>query len=307
MAFVLFFLFKDGSSYVVKLLEYLPFSERHKELLSKQAKDVVVSTIYGGVAVALAQGIVGVVGFISVGVSSPALWGLATAIASFIPFIGSHSMGTDMSLSTGNRTHNQGRYPCGLRGVRHRFGGQHNPPSFHQRAGQDVFSPHLFSVLGGIQAFGLIGIILGPLIMALYISSSIVKDSRMTQCVTPKTVKRLPTGMMDHDRGYEMTEPIFSYEPRKFAGFDELVEIALDLRWSWNHKADDIWRPLDPQLWDLTRNPWVILETSAPEKLERLSRDTDFRSRVEGIAEEVRQSRTADGWFQKAHRDAPSG
>ena len=98
MAFVLFFLFKDGSAYVVKLLEYLPFSERHKEQLSKQTKDVVVSTIYGGVAVALAQGIVGVVGFISVGVSSPALWGLATAIASFIPFIGSHIVWVPMCL-----------------------------------------------------------------------------------------------------------------------------------------------------------------------------------------------------------------
>jgi glycogen phosphorylase len=102
-----------------------------------------------------------------------------------------------------------------------------------------------------------------------------------------------------------MTEPIFAYEPKKFGGFDELIEIALDLRWSWNHRADDIWRPLNPELWDLTRNPWVILETSAPEKLERLSRDRGFRSRIEGIAEEVRQSRTADGWFQKAHQEGP--
>ncbi|MGD0229203.1 MAG: alpha-glucan family phosphorylase [Syntrophorhabdales bacterium] len=102
-----------------------------------------------------------------------------------------------------------------------------------------------------------------------------------------------------------MMESNFSSELRKFAGFEELIEIALDLRWSWNHGADDIWRPLDPELWDLTRNPWVILETSAPDKLERLSKDRDFRSRVESIAEEVRQSRTVDGWFQKAHRDAP--
>ena len=43
-----------------------------------------------------------------------------------------------------------------------------------------------------------------------------------------------------------MTEPIFAYEPRKFTGFDELIELALDLRWSWDHSADDIWRALDP-------------------------------------------------------------
>jgi len=85
MTFIIFFLFKDGSTYVSKILEYLPFSQPNKERLAKQTKDVVVSTIYGGVAVALAQGIVGTLGFISVGMSSPALWGLTTAMTSFIP------------------------------------------------------------------------------------------------------------------------------------------------------------------------------------------------------------------------------
>jgi glycogen phosphorylase len=41
--------------------------------------------------------------------------------------------------------------------------------------------------------------------------------------------------------------------------FDELMEIANNLRWSWDRGADDIWRSLDPELWDLTRNPRLIL------------------------------------------------
>ena len=44
-------------------------------------------------------------------------------------------------------------------------------------------------------------------------------------------------------------------------GFESLVELALDLRWSWNHAADELWRQLDPALWDLTHNPFVILQT----------------------------------------------
>jgi hypothetical protein len=36
-------------------------------------------------------------------------------------------------------------------------------------------------------------------------------------------------------------------------GYDSLVELALDLRWSWNHGTDVIWNRLDPVLWDLTR------------------------------------------------------
>ena len=39
-----------------------------------------------------------------------------------------------------------------------------------------------------------------------------------------------------------MTKPIFPHEMPSFTGMDELIELALDLRWSWSHRADDIWR-----------------------------------------------------------------
>jgi glycogen phosphorylase len=102
-----------------------------------------------------------------------------------------------------------------------------------------------------------------------------------------------------------MTEPIFAYEPRELEGFQDLVELALDLRWSWDHAADDVWRSLDPDLWDLTRNPWVILQTIAPEKLEQLNADANLHARVDALAREQRESRTATAWFQQAHPDAP--
>ena len=69
-----------------------------------------------------------------------------------------------------------------------------------------------------------------------------------------------------------MEKPINPHEKCSFAGMEELAELALDLRWSWDHGADDIWRPLAPELWDLTRNPWVILQTVAPGKLKDLAR-----------------------------------
>jgi glycogen phosphorylase len=96
-----------------------------------------------------------------------------------------------------------------------------------------------------------------------------------------------------------MTEPIFGYEPRKFAGMEELVELALDLRWSWDQSADEIWRPLSPELWDLTRNPWVILESMAPDKLKNLCQDPNFRTRVETLVQTMRAYRSSDSWFQK--------
>ncbi len=40
--------------------------------------------------------------------------------------------------------------------------------------------------------------------------------------------------------------PIYSFLPTEVEGFDSLAELALDMRWSWNHYADEVWRQLDP-------------------------------------------------------------
>jgi predicted PurR-regulated permease PerM len=187
MTFVIFFLFKDGSSYVAKILEYLPFSQRNKERLAKQTKDVVVSTIYGGVAVALAQGMVGTLGFLSVGMSSPVLWGLTTAITSFIPFIGAHIVWVPICLYllvTGHILKAAILAAFGIFGI----GLVDNVirPLFIRGRARLSFLLTFFAVLGGIQAFGLIGVIVGPLIMALYISLiNIIKDFEDDrQCAT---------------------------------------------------------------------------------------------------------------------------
>jgi starch phosphorylase len=102
-----------------------------------------------------------------------------------------------------------------------------------------------------------------------------------------------------------MNKTAFAYEPRSFTGLEELIELALDLRWSWDHAADEIWRPLAPELWDLTRNPWVILQTVAPHKIKELAADAKFRTRVANLAQEMRTSRSAAAWFQKEQAQAP--
>ena len=48
--------------------------------------------------------------------------------------------------------------------------------------------------------------------------------------------------------------PISSFLPTEIDGFDSLAELALDLRWSWSHATDQVWRQLDPELWELTHN-----------------------------------------------------
>ena len=47
-----------------------------------------------------------------------------------------------------------------------------------------------------------------------------------------------------------VSHPMYNLLPTEIEGFDSLAELALNLRWSWNHATDEIWRQLDPKLWD---------------------------------------------------------
>jgi starch phosphorylase len=71
--------------------------------------------------------------------------------------------------------------------------------------------------------------------------------------------------------------------------FDGLTELALDLRWSWNHAADKVRRRLDPELWDLTHNPWVILKTFSRERIEAMWDDPEFRKNFDSQLQAKRQ------------------
>jgi starch phosphorylase len=99
--------------------------------------------------------------------------------------------------------------------------------------------------------------------------------------------------------------PIYNLLPMEVKGFDSLAELALDLRWSWNHTADDIWRQLDPALWELTHNPWVVLQTVSRDQIERVSADPIFCKRVDELVQGKRQAAEASAWFQHAHPKSP--
>ena len=89
------------------------------------------------------------------------------------------------------------------------------------------------------------------------------------------------------------------------ARMSDLAELALDLRWSWNHGADDLWRELDPTLWELTRNPWVVLQTVARDRLEQVLAAPGFKARLEDRLQAKRRREDAPAWFQQHHPRAP--
>jgi starch phosphorylase len=84
-------------------------------------------------------------------------------------------------------------------------------------------------------------------------------------------------------------------------GFDSLAALALDMRWSWNHATDQVWRQLDPVLWEFTHNPWVVLQTVSREKLERALAEPAFRKNVDDLVQGQRDAAQASAWFQKTH------
>ena len=82
-----------------------------------------------------------------------------------------------------------------------------------------------------------------------------------------------------------VSHPIYQLLATDIEGFDSLAELALDMRWSWNHTADEVWRKLDHDLWESTHNPWVALQTVSRDQIERELADPVFRKDVDGLVE----------------------
>jgi len=102
-----------------------------------------------------------------------------------------------------------------------------------------------------------------------------------------------------------VSTPVSSYLPKDVEGFDFLAELALDMRWSWNHATDQVWRQLDPTLWEMTQNPWVVLQTVSRDKLKSVLADAAFRKNIDDLLRSKRQTAEAPAWFQQHHPQAP--
>jgi starch phosphorylase len=82
---------------------------------------------------------------------------------------------------------------------------------------------------------------------------------------------------------------------------DVLKELALDLRWSFDHAADRLWHRLDPELWDATHNPWLVLQTVSRQRLRTVTADPDFRTLVDALHRDQRTAAESRAWFQTVH------
>src|SRR3954453_10386404 len=97
-----------------------------------------------------------------------------------------------------------------------------------------------------------------------------------------------------------MSNPTYTALSSETRASDALTQLALDLHWSWNHSADEIWKRLDPELWELTGKPWLILQSISQKRLDPLS-DAPFRDRVEELLAAWNEKNASAGWFDTAH------
>ena len=99
--------------------------------------------------------------------------------------------------------------------------------------------------------------------------------------------------------------PIYRLPCAEIEGFDLLAELALDMRWSWNHSTDEIWRHLDPVLWNLTHHPCDVLQTVSRDKVQAMLTDPVFRQKIDTMVQSKKKAEEAPAWFQQNHPKSP--
>ncbi len=101
---------------------------------------------------------------------------------------------------------------------------------------------------------------------------------------------------------------ISHYLPRALPQpLQDLATLALDLRWSWHHGADDLWRAVSPELWDATTNPWLILETVSDRRLLELAGDQQFLQALQQQLAAREEHYRTETWFSSQYGDVFDG
>jgi starch phosphorylase len=102
----------------------------------------------------------------------------------------------------------------------------------------------------------------------------------------------------------KLIKPGFRIGSSDTDGFDSLSDFALDMRCSWNHSADEIWRQLEHELWDSTHNPWVVLQTVSKDKFKKIMSDPAFRKKVDALKQSMEADIKSPAWFQKTYPES---
>lgn len=191
MYFILYFMLVNGRKMENALYEYIPLKDENVKRLGKEVNTMVMSNAIGIPVVAFVQGLVGLVGYLIIGVKEPFFWFAVTCIAGMLPVIGAAFAYVPLAIIFFANDQNwQGIamtiYGFGIIGTIDnvlRF-------TLLKRVGNVHPLTTVFGVIIGLSLFGFFGLIFGPLLISLfmlllkiYSSEFVVKQRDITNTI----------------------------------------------------------------------------------------------------------------------------
>ncbi|HJR52018.1 MAG TPA: AI-2E family transporter, partial [Gemmatimonadales bacterium] len=166
--FVLFFFLRDGGQMVTGAVRLIPVTPERRDQLVETVAAVTRAVVFGSLLTALAQGVLVGLGFALVGLPSPVVFGAVAAVASLIPFVGTALVWVPAAIVLLT----QGRWIAALFLAAWSVAVVSSAdnvvrPFFISGRAQISTLPVFLGLLGGLGAFGPIGLVVGPVLMAV--------------------------------------------------------------------------------------------------------------------------------------------
>jgi predicted PurR-regulated permease PerM len=166
--FTMYYLFRDGDKIVRALPNFLPLERSQSERILARTRDVISASLYGVLVIALIQGALGGLMFWILGVPSAILWAVVMTFLSMIPMAGSFFVWVPAAIYLAATGHWSKAIILVVWGtlVIGTIDNFLRPKLVGERTKlHELFI--FFSVLGGLKVFGVVGIVLGPVVLAI--------------------------------------------------------------------------------------------------------------------------------------------
>jgi predicted PurR-regulated permease PerM len=164
----LFFFLRDADTITRKMRQALPFEELRRERMIRQTRDLIYASIAAGLLIASLQGLVGGLVFAVLGLGAPVFWGVIMGFLALLPFVGTWGVWLPAAvwlMATGQPGKGVILAALGA-GIVASIDNFLRPAMLAGRARMNGLLMFI-SLLGGVSVFGLLGLVLGPLVMAI--------------------------------------------------------------------------------------------------------------------------------------------
>jgi len=170
VSFTMFYLFMDGDKAVTVMRDWLPLEKRQAQALITRAGEIISASVYGVVVLAVVQGTLGGLMFWWLGLPSPLLWGVVMTLLATIPMLGTFIVWVPAAIYLAITGAYGKALILALWGTLV-IGTSDNllRPLLVGKKAQMHDLMIFFSVLGGLSVFGVLGILMGPVVVAVAI------------------------------------------------------------------------------------------------------------------------------------------